>query len=263
MRANKLRELLTADRPIIGTRIHSTWPPVIEAIGHTGLYDYVEFVAEYTPFDLHDFDNLCRTVELFDMSSMIKMDREPRGFMAQRAIGSGFQSVLFANCRTADDVRDCVRFSRPDTPQDGGTYGAVTRRFGYMGYGGGEAYMQAIRDVVVVMMIEKKSAVDQLEEILEIDGVDMIQFGGADYSMSVGKVGPAHRAEIKKAEKYVLETALKMGVPPRVEIESPDQARAYLDMGIRHFNLGTDLSILYKFWQREGTALSEIMNGDS
>jgi hypothetical protein len=46
-----------------------------------------------------------------------------------------------------------------------------------------------------------------------------------------------------------------MGVPPRVEIASPDDARAYLDMGVRHFSLGTDLAILYGWWKSSGEAL--------
>ena len=90
MRPNKLRELLKADKPTLATHIHTTWPSVIEAIGHTGLYDYVEFVGEYGPYDLHDLDNMCRAAELYAMSMMIKVDQEPRGFLAQRAIGSGF-----------------------------------------------------------------------------------------------------------------------------------------------------------------------------
>ena len=56
MRKNKLRELLNEGKPSIGTHIHTTWPSIVEAIGHTGVYDYVEFVAEYGPFDLHDLD---------------------------------------------------------------------------------------------------------------------------------------------------------------------------------------------------------------
>ena len=91
MRPNKFRELLSADNPTIGTHIHTTWPSIVEIIGHTGLYDYVEFVGEYGPYDLHDLDNLARAAELYDMSSMIKVDQEPRGFLAQRAIGSGWR----------------------------------------------------------------------------------------------------------------------------------------------------------------------------
>ena len=72
-----------------------------------------------SPFDLHDLDNLARTAELHDLSTMIKVDQENRGYIAQRAIGSGFTSILFADCRSADEVRDCVRIVRPDTPEDG------------------------------------------------------------------------------------------------------------------------------------------------
>ena len=164
MRPNKLREKLTAGEPTVSTHIHTTWPSIVEAIGHTGLYDYVEFVAEYGSFGLHELDNLCRATELFGMGSMIKVDRSHQEFLAQRGIGSGFQSVLFADCRSAEDVRECVRICRPDTPEDGGTHGANTRRFTYrtMAYGGAAEHVQAIRDIVVVAMIEKKSAVDEL-----------------------------------------------------------------------------------------------------
>ena len=64
MRPNRLREALRADKPTIGTRIHSAWPSIVELVGHTGLFDYVEFLAEHAPYDLHDLDNLCRAAEL-------------------------------------------------------------------------------------------------------------------------------------------------------------------------------------------------------
>ena len=168
MRPNRLRELLNSGKPSIGTRVHNTWPSIVEAIGHTGVFDHVEFLAEYAPFDLYSLDNFCRAVELFDMSAIIKIDQEPRRFLAQRGIGAGFQGVLFADCRSVEDVRQCVRVSRPDTPEYGGTYGAGMRRFTYMGYGGSADYARAISDVVVMIMIEKRSAVEQLEEILSL-----------------------------------------------------------------------------------------------
>jgi 4-hydroxy-2-oxoheptanedioate aldolase len=252
MRANKFRELLKADKPTIGTHIHTTWPSIVEAIGHTGTYDYVEFVAEYGPFDLYAFDDMCRAAELYDMSMMVKVDQEPRGFIAQRAIGSGFQSVLFSDCRSADEVRECVAIARPETPEDGGTYGVATRRFTYMGYGGSMDYVRALRDIVVVIMIEKDGAVENLEEVLSVPGVDMIQWGGSDYSMSVGRAGQRGSAEIKAVERKVIETSLRMGVPPRAEINTADQAKYYLDMGVRHFCIGTDVNILYDWWKAHG-----------
>ena len=105
MKPNKLREKLNAGVSSLGTHVHATWPSVVELVGHTGEYDYVEFVGEYAPFDLHDLDNLARAAELYEMGSMIKVDAENRAYVAQRAVGSGFGSVLFADVRDADDAR--------------------------------------------------------------------------------------------------------------------------------------------------------------
>ena len=132
MRPNKLREKLNAGEPTLATHIHTTWPSIVEALGHTGAYDYVEFVAEYGPFDLHDLDNLARAAELWDLGTMIKVDAENRAYVAQRAIGSGFGSVLFADVRDPDDARACVRCVRADAPGDEGTYGVAMRRIAYM-----------------------------------------------------------------------------------------------------------------------------------
>jgi len=189
MRPNKLRELLKSNKPTLSTHIHTTWPSVVEAIGHTGLYDYVEFVGEYGPFDLHDLDNLARAGDIYNMSMQLKVDQEPRGFLAQRAIGSGFHSILFADCRSAADVQECVRIVRAETPEDKGTYGVATRRFTYMGYGGTKEYVQALRDIVVAIMIEKPGTVDTLADVLSVKGVDMVQWGGSDYSMGIGRAG--------------------------------------------------------------------------
>ncbi len=259
MRTNKLREKLNAGQPTVSTHIHTTWPSIIEAIGHTGLYDYVEFVAEYGPFDLHDLDNLCRAAELYNMGTMIKVDQSHQAFLAQRGIGAGFSSVLFTDARSAEDVRECVRIARPDTPEDSGLYGVASRRNAFMGYGGSQEYVQSLRDTVIAIMIEKKGAVENLEEILSVPGIDMIQWGPADYTVSVGKAGERSHPEILAARNKVFETAIRLGVPPRAEIQSVDQAKEYLDMGVRHFSIGTDISILYGWWKENGDKLWKAM----
>lgn len=259
MRTNKLRTLLQSRKPTLSTRIQSSWPSVVEVIGHTGMFDYVEFLAEYAPFTLPDLEHFCRAAELYQLGTLIKVDAEPKQFLAQRAIGAGFEGVLFADSRSAEDARQCVRIVRPETPQDGGLYGAASRRFAFMSYGGNEEYVQALRDMVVVLMIEKVPAVEQLEEILAVGGIDMVQWGPADYSMSVGRPGQRRSPEIKAVERQVIETCLRAGIPPRAEIASPDDTKYYLDLGVRHFSLGSDIAILYNWLQQNGEAVRKLI----
>jgi 2-keto-3-deoxy-L-rhamnonate aldolase RhmA len=255
MRPNKLRALLKAGEPTIGTHIHSSWPSIVEVVGHTGMFDYIEFVAEYAPFDLYALENVCRAAELRGLSAMIKVDQEPRRFLAQRAIGAGFQSVLFADCRNPEDALECVRAVRPETPEGGGLHGVGMRRSTYMGYGGTPDYVQALNDIVVVLMIEKQGAVDHLEEVLSVGGIDMIQWGPSDYTMSIGRPGARNDPDIKAVERRVIDTALRMGIPPRAEIEDPEQAKYYLDLGVQHFCIATDIMILYRWLKENGERL--------
>jgi 4-hydroxy-2-oxoheptanedioate aldolase len=52
-----------------------------------------------------------------------------------------------------------------------------------------------------------------------------------------------------------------MGVPPRAEIGSADDTKRYLDMGVRHFCIGTDISILYSWWREHGDGLRKVIEG--
>ena len=126
MKPNRLRQLLNEGKPSIGTHVISPWPGVVEIIGHSGAFDYVEYVGEYSSWSLPQMDNFGRAIELFpEMSSMMKVEEQTRGFIAQRALDSGIQNVLFTDCRSADEVRECVRLVRAETPEAGGVHGGA------------------------------------------------------------------------------------------------------------------------------------------
>ena len=109
-------------------------------------------------------------------------------------------------------------------------------------------------------MIEKRSAVENLEDILSVEGIDMVQFGPSDYSMSIGIPGEINHPKVKEAELKTIKTALKMDVAPRAEISTPEEAKKYIDLGVRNFNLNIDLSILYKWWKKNGTEMRKILS---
>ncbi len=258
-RNNLIREKLDKGQPSLSTRVMINCPSVVEALGHTGTTDYVEFLAEYTPFDLSDLDNFCRTTELYQMGSMIKIEPGIVPATAQRAIGSGFNGILFCDCRNAQDVKNNIRLVKPDHPDFGGLHGAITRRNAFMSQSGSDDYINNMNSVVLAFMIEKKDAVDNLDEILAVPGVDMIQWGPADYCMSIGKRRTANDPELQAVEKKVFTTAISNGIPARAEIETADQANKYLDMGVRHFSLGIDLRILHSFCKSEGEKILKAM----
>jgi len=259
LRQNRLRELMRKGEPTIGTRVLIAWPGLVELIGHTGAYDYVEFVSEYAPYDLYDLDNLARAAELVNISSMIKIDQEPRTYITGRALAAGIQNMLFADIRTVEDTEEAVRAVRAEPKGFSGF--RMDRRVGYVSSIASAADVVKIcEDAVVALMIEKASAVKNLEEIFSVEGVDMVQFGPSDYSVSIGLPGETQHPKVREAELKMMKTALKMDVAPRAEIGSPEAAQKYIELGVRNFSIGTDVSVLHSWWKKNATELRELLS---
>ena len=259
MKTNKMRYLLDNNLPSVATRLWSTNPFFTEAVGSTGNYDYIEFLAEYSSFTQMDLENIARAAELHNMGSMIKIDYLNRGYVAQKAIGSGFQSVLFTDCRNAEQVAESVQMVKPETEPDGGGFGYPNRRFiGFQPRIIQMAHAQRLRDTVLCFMIEKKEAVDNIEEICKVPGVDMIQFGPSDYCMSRGWNAKDHTPEFKEAERHIIKVALENGVQPRCEIRTPEAAQYYIDLGVKHFCLGDQFVDLITGWTEKGGEMRKM-----
>ena len=263
MKRNILRELLKEGKPTLSTRMITTSPQIVEIIGHSGAFDFIELLGEYASWTVTDLENFSRAVELFPrMTSMMKVEREPRLHITQRALGAGIQNVLFADCDSAKEVKECIRYVKPLMPEDGGLHGSSMRRnVGYVLEAGGEEWARAMRDVVIEVMIESESALEQLDEILSVPGLDMVHFGPSDYALSVGKAGKGKTAEIQKKNRYVIETALKRGIRPRVVIDGHEEAKEYADMGVRDFCVGNDLGIIYRWCLSNGREMRNLLSG--
>lgn len=70
----------------------------------------------------------------------------------------------------------------------------------------------------------------------------------------------AHVDEYKAAEREMIRIALKHGVQPRCEINSADEAKYYIDLGVRHFCIGDELRNNMTYWNNVGGALKEIVD---
>lgn len=245
---NRLRTLLNEDKPTVGTHIGLANPFVTELVGISGYFDYIEFAGEYQPYTDADLCNIARTAEMYGMSTMIKIDQSPRVAIAERALGvAGIQNMLFADIRTVEDVKQCVDSIICDPKGIGGArFGRIMSKLANLA-----EWVDYCNDVVIAIMIEKRQAVENLEAFLSVEGVDMVQWGPADYSVSVGLPGEWNHPKIKEAELQVIKTALKMDVRPRIEC-SVDNMQRYIDLGCRDFCIGMDTGILSNWFKTSG-----------
>ena len=80
----------------------------------------------------------------------------------------------------------------------------------------------------------------------------MVQFGPNDYANSLGHTGQPQHPEVREAEKYVIEKALSKNIQPRIELSEAAGFEPYLEMGVKHFNIGIDVRVLFSWFATAG-----------
>ena len=258
---NTFRQALDAGKPTMGTHFLFAEPDIPEMIGDTGLFDYAEFVGEYSTFDMSMLYHLARAAQCGNLPLMIKLDQEAQGFWAQVALGAGFKSVLFTDVRTAEDVDLCHQAIAPDNPERAGHMGVKLRRPALSSYET-QPYGKDLDSIVSVIMIEKSVTVDNIDSVLERareKNIDMTQWGPADFGFSKGAEAMRAGLDIRKYEELVIQKSLEYGVAPRIEIGAVEQSKRYIDLGVKHFCIGWDRFIYRTELARLGDGLRKAL----
>ena len=244
---NTFRTKLREGKPTVGTHFMSSDPDLPEIIGDTALYDYGEFGAEYSVFDMQLLYHMARSGQCSNLPLMIKPDQKSESFWAQAALGAGFKAVLFTDIRTPDDIIRCHQAIRPDMPGDEGHMGVKLRRPALSGYSdkdpdvkGSQAYVDDLKSIDVDLAIVVAFGIDEILSTAKEYGVDMTQWGPADYGFSRGNPDLMHTSEIRPAEELVIRKSIEYGIHPRIEMGGPESAKRYIDLGVRHFCVGWD-----------------------
>jgi 4-hydroxy-2-oxoheptanedioate aldolase len=101
---------------------------------------------------------------------------------------------------------------------------------------------------LVILLIEEKAAVEKIEEILAVKGIDVVVFGPSDYSISIGLPGQTRHPRVLDARRKVVKAAFRLNVAPMITCNTIDQVRECLEMGVRLLSLGGDARVLLQCW---------------
>jgi 2-keto-3-deoxy-L-rhamnonate aldolase RhmA len=259
---NTLRATLDAGKPTISTHVMFSDPDIPELIGDTGFFDYAEFSAEYSVLDVGNLYHLARAAQCGNLPLMIKPDQDGQAFWTQAAFGAGFKAVLFTDIRTPEDVIECYNCIAPDLPDHGGRMGVKLRRPALSSYDTQE-YLAHLESFVIAIMIEKNVAVENIDAILETardKGVDMTQWGPADFGFSRGDPCMKDTPAIQPFEELVIKKSIEYGIRPRIEIGAVAQAQRYIDLGVKDFCIGWDRFILQAAFSDLGEGIRRLVD---
>jgi 4-hydroxy-2-oxoheptanedioate aldolase len=193
MRTNTTKAKLDGGKVVFGGIIGEHAPSLVELFGSLG-YDFVMIDCEHGPMDLNQVEHMVRAAEVFGITPLARVpDHEPATIL--RFLDRGVQGVIVPHVNKAAQAEAIARASRyfPE---------------GNRGVGGGRAhdYNVAVSradstrwlndQTLVIPMIEEKEAVENLDEILKVPGVDVLHVASSDLTQSLGNPGPEKVREV-------------------------------------------------------------------
>jgi 2-dehydro-3-deoxyglucarate aldolase len=195
-------------------------PAVAEIMAKAG-FDWLVIDLEHSVISIDVAGDLIRTIDLCGVAPLVRLTSNDQN-QIKRVMDAGAHGIVVPMVNSPADAKRAVAATRY-APR--GTRGVGLARA--QGYGVSfPEYLKWQEDnPVVIVQIEHKDAIAQLEEILTVPGVDGFIIGPYDLSCSMGIPGQFEKVEFIAAMKQICETGQKLGMPAGLHIVEPDLKR--------------------------------------
>lgn len=245
MYVNKLKEKIEKGEVVVGTFLFTPSPTVMEILGYSGL-DFVIIDTEHAPTGILDatlLENIVRAATVSGVTPLVRLPERSK-VMTQKALDAGAMGVVVPFIRTRLDAEEAVKDAKyPPMGHRGSCF--LTRPTGYSAKFTPEYWEQANENTMVVPLIEDQTGVDNAEEILSVEGVDFLFFGGRDHSMTSGYPTVDNPAT-RKARGHLSRVCGEHGVPLAHFLYAPfeESVRKAIGNGARVLVAGGDNALL-------------------
>ncbi|WP_124727034.1 HpcH/HpaI aldolase family protein [Staphylospora marina] len=239
---NKTWKSIRDGKPVFGLFCSNPSPLTVEMIGAAG-YDFVILDMEHTLMSPDTLQHMIRAAESFGITPLVRIPERSPALLLQ-VLDAGAQGVVIPHVRGREDVEQAVEncFYPPKGTRS--LNGGRNAAFG--GIPLLEAMERANREVMCIPMIEDREGVENIDEILEVDGISFVLEGAADLSASYGVPWKTDHPLVKNALSHVWERADRAGVPFCAIPRNREQMSMWWNRGVRVFVLGDDRGIAYR-----------------
>jgi 2-dehydro-3-deoxyglucarate aldolase/4-hydroxy-2-oxoheptanedioate aldolase len=236
---NLFKRAISSGRTPLGAWLGSGAPSTAEALGCAG-FDFLVVDMEHTPIDTPQMIDILRAIAGTPAQAIVRPPWNDM-VMVKRALDAGAQTLLLPFVQNADEARRAVAYTR--YPPEGVRGVAGTHRGSR--YGTVSNYLKvANTEICVIVQIETLPALDRLDEIAAVPGIDSIFVGPSDLSASMGHLGDVGHAAVQEHLAAAAKACQRAGKPCGIIGPTPDMVARFIDYGYSWIAIGSDMGFM-------------------
>ena len=233
MRENRILTRLEEGRAAVGASLNINSPHLVEMIGSMG-FDWVFIDCEHGSMSDSEAENMMRAAETYGIAPVVRVPaNEPH--LILRMLDAGAMGIVVPHVDNLEIAQQAAAAAKyPPLGERGSNYG--TGRNNQYGAGTSSAleyYAQSNGRTILFALIESQDGVDNIDEILSVDGIDATWLGPADMALSMGM--PDQRVVDEALDMVVRKTieARKIAAATHPGPDGVDQLRHFHELGAR------------------------------
>lgn len=234
-----LRERLLSGETVVGTFQLLNSPMAAEIAGVAGM-DFTILDQEHGPLTAETCVGMCAAVQQAGAAPIVRVRNNTEAEI-QRALDIGAAGVEIPQIETAEDAEAAVEHARFD-PLGSRGLSPYVRAGGYTG--SAEYTDRQNAETAVIVHIEGERGVENLDEILDVEGIDVLFLGPYDMSQSLGIPGQVGDDRVATLMSDVCERATDAGTVVGTYADDPGMARRWIDAGAQYVAVSVDGAIL-------------------
>jgi 4-hydroxy-2-oxoheptanedioate aldolase len=240
MRKNQLKEKLSNGETVIGPFVNCSDGSFIEILGLTG-FDFAIVDMEHGPLSVETAQDLCRSAHSVGLSPIVRV-RKNDAPQIQRALDIGSAGVQVPQIETRADAEATVRGAKYQ-PHGMRGLSFFTRAGEYTIHGIEGVTDELNEEQIVVIHVEGRRGLENLEEIISVPHIDVVFLGPYDLSQSYGIPGQVEDPRVVKGMEEATGKIRDAGKAAGTFAGDIATAKRWADVGVQYVSVGVDVGI--------------------
>jgi 2-keto-3-deoxy-L-rhamnonate aldolase RhmA len=240
---NTMKRKLKQGKIVFGPMVSEIRSPGIALLFAQAGFDFFFIDMEHSCFTMETLSNMILAARAANISAVVRPSSRKSHEYLSRPLDIGASGLLVPQIQTREDAENVAHWCRYLPIGDRGM--ALSRQHTFFESGNtGETMAQLNEEVFIALQIEHRDAVENLADILSVQGIDAAFVGPEDLAASLGKPGQTSHPDVEKAVRHVIEISHDKGIIPGIHTGSIERARYWIGQGMKFIGYGTDIKLI-------------------
>lgn len=242
MKKNRVKNALEDGKTVVGTMIVETRTPEVPRMMAAAGFDFIFIDTEHASYSLDVVKDMVRAGKASGLTCLARVP-DPEYHLIARTLDAGAQGVMVPRVETRETVKRIVRAAKyPPWGERG--FGSRAIITDYEQLPVKERVARLNEDTIVVIQVERKRAIEDIDDLISVRGVDAVIIGPNDLSISLGVPGETNSEPMINAIQKVVDACEKIGIASGIHVRDMKTLMFWKRRGMRMLTYSTEASML-------------------